>query len=267
MIRCSLGTTLVARVVRALSGYTYCKVSVPVTAYSGEAKFAISVAGGPEMEYTICSTEYYSIRGDEPQLQVLGMLSSQTDWALPCPVSYDGAMVKDALKSLGISGGTDMPVSFMTISLNRAQLAVVLANMGPEPSFVDFERNVALRYSELARKKPINTGISFHLAKGAPVNVAFLSTDTANYAEFPDQFQSVLPFGQAVNLDRQVMANLASNFNELSGMVQDLQSFTSPSEYSLGDTVMSSVTYDRKVIVAAQSDYYENASVHTYYVA
>ena len=58
-----------------------------------------------------------------------------------------------------------------------------------------------------------------------------------------------------------------ANENAMASLRADRQACPSPNEYPLGTTVLSPITYDRKVIVASQSDYAENASFHSYYVA
>ena len=266
MIVCSLGKTNSVRITRALSGLTFCEAAITVSAYSDSPKFTLST-GGPEEEYSMTGSELYTTQGEEPQLKITGILSRQSQWLDPNPCSYDGTKIKDALKNLGIDGGTDTPVTFLSLALTRGQLAITLANMGSEPAFVDFEHNTAKRYSEYYKAKPVNPGASFRRTTGRPVTAAFLGTDSSNYADFPEMFQTLLPFGLNTDLDRQSIENLARNLNSLSSLMADLQAFSSSNEYELGATVLSPITYDRKVIVASQSDYAENASFHSYYVA
>lgn len=266
MIVCSLGKTNSVRITRALSGLTFCEASVTVSAYSDSSTFTLST-GGPEEEYVVTGSELYTTQGEEPQLKVTGMLSSQSQWLDPNPCSYDATKIRDALKNLGIDGGSDTPVTFLSLALTRGQLAITLANMGSEPTFVDFEHNVAKRYADYYKEKPVNPGASFRRTIGRPPVAAYLGTDEANYADFPEMFQTLLPFGMNTDLDRLSIENLARNLNALSSLMADLQAFSSPNEYPLGTTVLSPITYDRKVIVASQSDYAENASFHSYYCA
>lgn len=266
MIVCSLGKTNSVRITRALSGLTFCEAAVTVSSYSDSPTFTLST-GGPEEEYSVTGSELYTAQGEEPQLKVTGMLSRQSRWLDPNPCSYDSTKIKDALKNLGIDGGTDTAVTFLSLALTRGQLAITLANMGSSPTLLDFERNTARSYADYYKAKPVNPGASFRRTVGRPPVAAYLGTDEANYADFPEMFQTLLPFGMNTDLDRLSIENLAHNLNALSSLMADLQAFSSSNEYPLGTTVLSPITYDRKVIVASQSDYAENASFHSYYVA
>lgn len=266
MIVCSLGKANSVRITRSLSGLTFCEATVTLAEYSDAPTFTLS-SGDASMEYAVTGSELYTAQGEEPQLKIAGMLSSQAQWLAPNPCSYDGAKIVDSLKALGIDGGADAKATFLSLALTRGQTAIVLANMGPDPAFIDFEKNKAIKYADMYKAKPDKTDASFRRITGRPAVAAYLGTDSSNYADFPDMFQTLLPFGLNTDLDRLSIENLARNLNTLSSLMADLQAFSSPNEYELGSTVISPITYDKKVVVASQSDYAENASFHSYYVA
>ena len=76
--------------------------------------------------------------------------------------------------------------------------------------------------------------------------------DTLVSGEFPKNAQTIIPFGNYTNIDETTMGNVTNNCNELSKLFSHMQVFTSNQALDLGSTVLSTLTHDKKVIVAVE---------------
>ena len=82
---------------------------------------------------------------------------------------------------------------------------------------------------------------------------------------YPDDAQVILPFGQFTNIDQSSMENVVNNCNEIAKLFGDMQMFTYSQKLELGSTVMSQLTYDKKVVVASEEHYDVNSNLASIY--
>lgn len=254
MLECSLGKINGAVVRRAFSAYTFVELTVPIELYSDSPTFTL-VVNGVRTEYTTVGSEVYMRPGEKTVVRVSGMEASQMSWLETHPMSADSAEVSELLKGLGIGNGPRIPITFLNLFLNRGQLAVVLANMSPKTAFVDFGGKRVVYYSDLYKKKPLQLNVTFRRMYGRVPIAGYVGwgSDTKGY--YPDDTQSVLSFGHFDNLDESVMKNLVTNCNDIAKLFSDMQIFTWPTELPLGSTVISPLTYDKKVVVAVEEQW------------
>lgn len=264
MLQCSLGNLETTVVRRALSGYTFVEFTIPVDAYTDSPKFTLTI-GNLESEYRMVGSEVYMHPGDRTVVRVSGMLGSQEKWLSARPRSVESSKASELLKGMGISNGPDVPVTLLNLALNDGQLAILLANMSPKTALVDFEDNTVKYYSELYRQRPVQVKTPFRRLYGRAPVAGYIGWDTSVTGAYPDDTQATLPFGQSVNMDGSLLKNALDNCNALARAFSDMQMFTYPQELGLGTTVASELTYDKKVIVAAEEHYDANSNVSAVY--
>lgn len=264
MLTCSIGRISGAIIRKSLSGLTFVELNVPISTYSDFKKFDVTI-DSLKRTFATSGCEVRMQEGAKTMLHITGMLDSQCHWMDAKPASLDSADVAGYLETLQISNGPHVQTSFINLSLTKGQLAIALANMSSKTAFIDFEKNTAVYYSDLYKKKPIQVTGIFSRMYTRPPMAGYLGWDDGYTANFPRDAQVILPFGQFTNTESVVMENLAENCNSISRIFSDMQSFTASHTCELGDTVISNLTHDKKIIVAAEEHYDENDCVTAIY--
>lgn len=260
MLECSLGKIEGAVIRKALSGYTFAELQVPMDNYSDSPKFTLTV-DSVKTEYKTVGSEVYMHPGEKVQVKVSAIKADQDKWLEPNPLSVESMEASEILKGLGIENGPKIPITLLNLFLNKGQLAVVLSNMSPKSAFVDFESGRVAYYSELYKQKPTQVQVPFRRMYGRAPIAGYIGWESLVSGVFPDDTQVVLPYGQFTNIDQSTMENLMNNCNEISKMFSDMQIFTWAAELPVGGTVLSPLTYDKKVIVAAEEQWDVNDNV------
>ena len=264
MLECSLGNIDEVIVRKALSGYTFVEFVVPMASYSDSPKFNITIES-VKQEYKMVGSEVFMHVGEKTQVKISAMLDSQVKWLNSQPSSVDSAEVADVLKGLGLDNGPKIPITLLNLFLNNGQLAILLSNMSPKTAFVDFENNKVVYYSELYKQKPVVVEVPFRRLYGRSPIAGYIGWENLVTGSYPDDAQVILPFGQFTNIDQSSMENVVNNCNEISKLFSDIQVFTYSQDLELGITVMSQLTYDKKIIVAAEKHYDKNSNVTAVY--
>lgn len=264
MLACDLGNIDEVIIRRSLSGYTFAEFAVPMATYSDSPKFTLAIED-VKREYKMVGSEVYMHVGEKTQVKISALLSSQEKWMQTSPMSVESAEAAEILKGLGIANGPKIPTTFLNLFLNNGQLAILLANMSPKFGFVDFEKGSAVYYSELYKQKPVQVQVPFRRLYGRAPLAGFIGWEELVTGSYPDDAQTILPFGQFTNIDQAAMENVVNNCNEIAKLFSDMQIFTYSQALELGSTVVSSLTYDKKVIVASEEHYDKNSNVCAVY--
>ena len=260
MLDCTLGKIEGVVIRKALSGYTFAELQVPMGSYSDSPKFTLTV-DHVQTEYKTVGSEVYMHPGEKVQVKVSAIRADQEKWLEPSPLSVESMEASEILKGLGLVNGPKIPITLLNLFLNKGQLAVTLANMSPKSAFVDFESNAVVYFSELYKQKPTQVQVPFRRMYGRAPIAGYIGWDSLVSGVFPDDTQIVLPYGQFTNIDQTTMENLMNNCNEIAKMFSDMQIFTWPAELPVGSTVLSPLTYDKKVIVAVEEQWDVNDNV------
>ena len=264
MLSCSLGKIDGVITRKALSGYTFSELTVPVDTYSDSPKFTLTT-DNVTAEYQIVGSEVYMRSGEKTVVKVNAVLASQVKWMEAYPFSVDSTGISDILNSMGISGGPNIPITMLNLFLNRGQTAIVLANMSPKTAFVDFTGERVLYYSDLYKQKAMQLSVAFRRIYARVPLAGYIGWDSNVNGFFPDDMQSVVPFGQFNNIDETTMQNLLNNCNEIARLFSDMQIFTQSTEIPLGSVVLSPLTYDKKVVVACEEQWDDSDNMLTAY--
>lgn len=249
-ITSSLGETSGVTIYRSLSGYTFVTLSVKMATYSDSPTFTLTSDAGVS-EYTVVGSETYG-SSDGPFLRVNGLLTKHLKWLDVVPMSLDSAEASDILSGMGIENGPKVPLTLLNLQLTYGQLAVLLSNVSPKTALVDFNEERVVCYSDLYKVKPALIQVPFRrIYSRAPI-AGRMGWDTLVSGEFPKNAQTIIPFGNYTNIDETTMGNVTNNCNELSKLFSDMQVFTSNQALDLGSTVLSTLTHDKKVIVAVE---------------
>lgn len=264
MLECSIGNIDEVIVRKALSGYTFAELVVPMASYTDSPKFNVSI-DNVKKDYTMVGSEVYMHVGEKTQVKISAMLESQAKWLNMQPSSVESAEIEGILKGLGLENGPKTPITLLNLFLADGQLAILLANMSPKLAFVDFEKNKVLYYNDLYKQKPIAINVPFRRLYGRAPIAGFIGWENLVTGSYPDDAQAILPFGQFTNLDQSSMENVVNNCNDISKLFTDMQIFTYSQELELGTTVMSQLTYDKRVVVAAEMHYDKNSNLQAVY--
>lgn len=264
MLGCDLGKIDEVIVRRALSGYTFVEFAVPMDSYSDSPKFSLSI-DDVKQEYRMVGSEVYMHVGEKTQVKISAILESQAKWLNGQPSSVESAEAGEILKGLGVSNGPKIPITLLNLFLNNGQLAILLSNMSPKTAFVDFENNKVVYYSELYKQKPAVVNVPFRRLYGRAPIAGYIGWENLVTGSYPDDAQVILPFGQFTNIDQSSMENVVNNCNEIAKLFGDMQMFTYSQKLELGSTVMSQLTYDKKVVVASEEHYDVNSNLASIY--
>ena len=264
MLECSIGKIDGAVVRKMYSGYQFCELNVPVDSYSDSPTFTITI-DGVKTEYKIVGSEVYMHPGEKTVVRVSALKSEQSKWLEMNPLSVDSAEAADVLKGLGIENGPKIPITLLNLFLNKGQLAIVLANMSPKSALIDFDNNKVVYYADLYKSKPVQVQVPFRRLISRPPLAGYIGWGQSVNGVFPDDTQAIMSFGQFTNVDQSVMENLLNNCNEIAKMFSDMQIFTTSTEIALGDTVVSNLTYDKKVVVAVEEQWDSNDNMVAVY--
>lgn len=264
MLTCTLGKIDSVIIRKAFSAYTFAEFTVPMESYSDSPTFSLTV-DNITTDYKIVGSEVYMKPGDKTVVRVNAIPSSQEKWMEVFPFSVDSAEASDILKSLGISGGPNIPITLLNLFLNRGQASIVLANLSPKTAFVDFSEEKVVYYSDLYKKKAMQLSASFRRLYSRVPLAGYIGWDSIVTGSFPDDAQYIAPLGHFDNIDETTMQNLLNNCNEIARLFSDMQVFTQSTDIPLGTTVLSSLTYDKKVVVAAEEQWDINDNMITAY--
>lgn len=264
MLECSLGKIDEVIVRRALSGYTFVEFVVPMASYSDSPKFNIAIEN-VKQEYKMVGSEVFMHVGEKTQVKISAILESQAKWLNSQPSSVESAEVAEILKGLGLDNGPKIPITLLNLFLNNGQLAILLSNMSPKTAFVDFETNKVVYYSDLYNHKPTVVNVPFRRLYGRAPIAGYIGWENLVTGSYPDDAQVILPFGQFTNIDQSAMENVVKNCNAIATLFGDMQIFTYSQKLELGSTVMSQLTYDKKVVVASEEHYDVNSNLVSIY--
>lgn len=254
MLECSIGKIEGAVIRRALSGYTFIELNVPVDSYSDTPTFTVAV-DGVSTKYKQVGGEVYMHPGEKTVVRVSGILESQYKWLETNPISVESMDVSEILKGLGIANGPKSIITFLNLFLNKGQLAIFLANTTAKQAFVDFEKESVVYYTDMYKQKPTQYQVPFRRMIGRPPIAGYVGWDSLVTSSYPDDSQAILPFGQYTNMDSSVMANVVANCNAIAQLFSDMQMFTFSESLGLGSAVLSPLTYDKKVLVATEEQW------------
>lgn len=264
MLECSLGKIDSAVVRKMLSGFQFCELAVPMDSYSDAPTFTLTL-DGVKTEYKMVGSEVYMHPGEKTAVKVSAIRSDMEKWLEANPLSVDSAEAADILKGLGIENGPKIPITLLNLFLNKGQLAIVLANMSPKSALIDFDSKKVVYYSDIYKQKPIQVPVPFRRIIARPPIAGYIGWSELVSGVFPDDTQAVMSFGQFTNIDQTTMENVLNNCNEIAKMFSDMQIFTWNTEVALGATVVSGLTYDKKVVVAVEEHWDVNDNLMAVY--
>lgn len=264
MLTCSIGKVTSAIVRKALSGFTFVEFNIPMDSYTDAPKFELTI-DNLKQEYVTTGCEVHMQADGKAVAHIVGMLEGQSKWMDFKPLSVESADTSDLLKGMGLKDGPKVKVSFVNLMLSKGQLAIALANMSSKMAFLDFENSRVVYYTDLYKQKPLKVQGIFSRTYSRPPVAGYMGWDSNVNGKYPKDAQTILPFGNYTTVNTSVMEALATNCNEISNIFSDMQCFTATHTCDLGITVMSNLTYDKKVIVAAEEHYDMNDQVTALY--
>lgn len=264
MLTCSIGKVTSVILRKSLSGLTFVEFNVPMDSYADTPTFDLTI-DSLKTAYTVTGCDVRMQDDGKVIAHITGMPKSQMKWLSIHPTSVESMEVAKMLKSMGIDNGPRITTSLVNLFMTDGQLAIVLANMSPQMAFVNFGENRVEYYSELYKTKPLQVKCIFHRLVTRTPMAGYIGWDTSVGGNYPEDAQTILPFGQYTNMDSTALSNLVNNCNSLSGIFSDMQSFTAMHTFELGNTVVSNLTYDKKVIVGAEEHYDVNDCVTAIY--
>lgn len=264
MLSCSIGKISSVILRKSLSGYTFVEFNVPLETYTDSPTFDLTIDDTP-IKYSMAGCDVHMQEGGKAVLHITGIPESQKKWMDLKPLSVESMEVADFLNAMKLKNGPRISTSFVNLFLTYGQLAIVLANMSPRTAFINFEKGTVEYYADMYKKKPLKVnGVFSRLYTRAPL-AGFVGWENYTTGYYPSDAQTVLSFGQFTNVDQSIMENLVKNCNEISSIFSDMQSFTATHTCELGDTVVSNLTYDKKIIVGAEEHYDLNDCVTAIY--
>lgn len=265
MVECSIGHIDGAIRRRALSGYTFAEINVPMENYNDSPKFTLTI-DKHTVEYKIVGSEVFMQAGSKTIVKISAIKADQEKWLEVVPSSVEEADIKDLLKGLEIEDGPSLQVSnLLNLFLTKGQYALMLANMTPKNAFIDFEKQKVVYYSELYKQKAQVIQVPFRRIYSRVPMAGYFGWEETASGYFPNDAQTIIPFGQFNNMDKTTIDNLVTNCNDIAKMFSDLQVFTWPEELELGTTVLSPLTMDKKVIVAVEEQWDSQTPLNAYY--
>lgn len=263
MIQCSLGDIEQLKIMRALSGYTFTEVSLPLDAYADTDTFTVTT--DIEREFKITSSEVYPAEESQMILKATAILKDHVPFMEFKPASYNDATVSSILNGLGIKGGTQDKVSFINLFLTSGQLAILLANSTAKTAFVDFETRQALYYEDLYKEKAIESAAKFRRVHSLVPQAGFYLYGGSNEGLLPEGASYIAPFGQDLNLPSPVLKHFAENYNTLAKLFSCMQSFVWEKDLPLGSTILSPLTLTKCVICAVEEVWTVESHTNIYY--
>lgn len=263
MIGCSLGEIEQLKVMRALSGYTFAEISLPLEEYNDATVFTLTA--GTEREYLITSSEVYPAAGGQVILKATAILKGQEKYMQVKPASYDDATADSILSSIGLKGGPKGKLTFVNLSLTQGQLAILVANSAAKTAFVDFEEESVKYYEDLYKEKAREVNAKFRrIISRVPQAGAYLYGST-NGGIVPEGATVMVPFGEDLNLPASVMGHFVENYNGLAKLFAGLQSFVWDEDLPLGTCVLSPLTHSKAIVCAAEQMWTTQGHTTVYY--
>lgn len=188
------------------------------------------------------------------------------------PMSFVDTPISSIIGNYGFDvDGADMlsaEMSLLNMTHSDADIVLALANMGNSPAFVDFTNLKVMFLNRLYKQEPIEVLAGFQATYSRPVSVGY-TLSTPGSASFGGSSAptAVLEGGRPINRSAGIMRNLAKNYNDLSALWARKQTFTVNSQdIPLGQTVVSALTNDKRLIVAKESVYTTRGARFTYWV-
>lgn len=264
MIKCSLGEVERLKITKALSGYTFAEVALPLDAYADAPTFTIVTE--TEQEFTITGSEVYpAFDNTQVVLKASAIRKDMEPFTQVWPCSFEEASAEKILNAVGIKGGSKEKYSFASLALTRGQLAILIANGTPRIAFIDFEQRKVLYYDELYKAKAQEVPVKFRrIVSKAPTAGAYLYGN-ANEGLIPDGAQAMASFGETVGLDGYTMKRFLENYNNLCSLFAGLQTFVWDRDLPLGACVLSPLTMTKCIVCAIEQVWTMEGHTTIYY--
>lgn len=263
MIGCSLGEIEQLKIMRALSGYTFAEISLPLEEYEDAATFTLTA--GTEREYLITSSEVYPADGGRVILKATAILKGQEKYMQVKPASYDDATAESILSGIGFKGGSKEKLTLVNLSLTQGQLAILVANSTAKMAFVDFEDATVKYYEDLYKAKAREANAKFRRIVSRVPQVGAYLYGGANEGVVPEGATAMVPFGEDLNLPASVTKHFVENYNGLARLFAGLQSFVWDEDLPLGTCVLSPLTHSKAIVCAAEQMWTTQGHTTIYY--
>lgn len=264
MIKCSIGEAERLKITKALSGYTFVEVSLPLDTYVDAPSFTITTE--TEQEFVVTGSEVYpAFDNTQVVLKATAIRKDMEPFLQIKPVSFDEASAEKILGSVGIKGGSKEKYTFVNLSLTQGQLAILVANGTPRTAFVDFENRKVLYYEELYKEKAQEVNAKFRrIVTRVPITGAYLY-DKANEGVVPDGAQTMAQLGESLNLGNYTMKRFLDNYNNLCNLFAGLQTFVWDQDLPLGSCVLSPLTMTKCIVCAMEQVWTMEGHTTIYY--
>lgn len=260
MIKCSLGEIERFQRVRSLSGYTFAEVALPLESYSSAPTFTLT--SDHEETYRIVASEVFPTKDSTPIFKATAILEDQAQFLKMLPVSFDDTEASKALSQLGIKNGPEARVTLVSLALTQGELAILLANAGAHPAFVDFEARAVLYYSELYKEKARQVPVKFKQVTSRVPYMGGYVYGEGNEGYVPDLVQAMMPFGEASPIIRQAL----ENYNQLCGLFSTYQVFPwDDDRLPLGTAILSTLTKSKCIVCAVDETWTQSGHTAIYY--
>lgn len=249
---------------RALSGYTFAEVSLPLDNYTDAETFTITA--GREYEFKVTSSEVYPAAGSQVIFKATAVLKDQEQFLQLKPSSFgDEATAEIILGSVGISGGSKDKLPLINLILTQGQLAILVANATSRPAFVDFEARQVKYYEDLYKEKAQEVPVKFRrIVSKVPQAGAYIYGGV-NEGVIPEGVTAMLPFDEDLNLPASVMKLFVQNYNSLASLFAGLQSFVWEKDLELGTAVLSPLTKSKAIVCAREEVWTTQGHTSIYY--
>ena len=264
MIQCSLGDIEQLKIMRALSGYTFAEVSLPLDNYVDAETFTITT--DREYEFRVTSSEVYPAAGGQVIFKATAVLKDQEQFLQLKPSSFgDEATAETILSSVGIAGGSKDRLPLINLILTQGQLAILVANATSKTAFVDFEARQVKYYEDLYKEKAQEVPVKFRrIVSRVPQAGAYIYGGV-NEGIIPEDATVMLPFGEDLNMPAAVMKFLMQNYNSLAALFAELQSFVWEKDLELGMAVLSPLTKSKAIVCAREEVWTVQGHTSIYY--
>lgn len=263
MIQCSLGEVEKFKTQRALSGYSFAEISLPLDSYVDAATFTLTT--DKEREYSLVSSEILPVSGTQVIMRAVGILKDQESFLKVKPASYNEATIESILNGIGIKGGSKQKVSLVNLVMTQGQLAILLANATAKTALVDFESKRILYYEDLYKVKALEAATKFQRIVSRVPQAGVYLYGGSNEGVMPEEEAAIVPMGEELNLPGAIVKHFVENYNNLALLFGALQSFTWDRDLELGSTILSPLTHSKCVICAAETLWTVEGHTHIYY--
>lgn len=187
------------------------------------------------------------------------------------PISFKDAPIKDMIGHYGFELETDglsAEMSLLNMSHSDADMVLALANMGATPAFVDFSELKVMFLNQLYKQDPVEVLAGFQAMYSRPVSVGYTLSDSSGAMYGGNGMpNTVIEAGRPIVASSGAMRNLVKNYNDLAALWSRRQMFSVvDQDIPVGKMVVSSLTEDKRLIVAKESQYTVRGARYTYWV-